>query len=129
MATHPAVIAVSLKQPLTVLQVPTPPVEQGEVRVRVEWVPSAPLDVFQVDAGLMADFPQCLGDTAAGAIVEVGPGVKRYKVGDQVFGFFFHNKKEKAQQIYVTAPEHLFARVWETISLLNFRHAVFSSGD
>ncbi|KAH6661834.1 alcohol dehydrogenase [Halenospora varia] len=87
MATHPAVIATGLKQPLTVAQVPTPPIQQGEVRVRVEWVPSAPLDVFQVDAGLM-----------------------HYKVSDQVFGFFFHNEKERAQQIYVTAPEHLFAR-------------------
>ena len=116
MPTHPAVIANGIKQPLTIGAVPTPLIQSGEVQVRVEWVPSAPLDVYQVDAGLMAEFPQSLGDTAAGTVVAAADDVKRLKVGDKVFGFFFHNKKEKAQQIYVTAREHLFAKVCWTFS-------------
>lgn len=111
MSTHPAVIAKGIKQPLSIGSVLTPAIQPGEVRVRVEWVPSAPLDVYQIDAGLMAEFPQSFGDTAAGTVVAAADDVKRLKVGDKVFGFFFHNEKEKAQQIYVTAPEHLFAKV------------------
>ena len=111
MATHPAVVATGIKKPLIIEQVPTPTAQNNEVRVRVEWVPSAPLDVYQLEAGLLIQFPSSLGDTAAGTVVEAGPNVKHYKVGDRVIGFFFHNEKEKAQQIYVTAPEHLFAKV------------------
>ncbi|KAG4440685.1 hypothetical protein IFR05_003831 [Cadophora sp. M221] len=50
-------------------------------------------------------------------IVEVGPGAEKYKVGDNVFGFFFHNEKERAQQIYVTAPEHPLSKVPAGVSL------------
>ncbi|KAL3474741.1 GroES-like protein [Aspergillus californicus] len=117
MATHPAVITPALGSPLTLTQVPTPPVEQNEVRVRVEWVPSSPLDVYQVDAGLMAQFPQSLGDTAAGTVVAVGPSATHLAIGDRVFGFFFHSEKERAQQVYATAPEHLFGKVPANISL------------
>ncbi|KNG84863.1 putative alcohol dehydrogenase, partial [Aspergillus nomiae NRRL 13137] len=111
MATHPAIQMTGVKQPLKLVQVPTPKPQQNEVQVRIEWVPSAPLDVYQVEAGLMAQFPQGLGDSGTGTVVEVGPGVERLRVGDQVFGFFFHNEKEKGQQIYVTASEHLFGKV------------------
>ncbi|KAJ1704813.1 alcohol dehydrogenase [Aspergillus flavus] len=111
MATHPAIQITGIKQPLKLVQVPTPEPRKNEVRVRIEWVPSAPLDVYQVDAGLMVQFPQGLGDSGVGTVVAIGPGVEHLRVGDQVFGFFFHNEKEKGQQIYVTAPEHLFGKV------------------
>lgn len=119
MATHPAIQITGIKQPLKLVQVPTPEPRQNEVRVRIEWVPSAPLDVYQVDAGLMVQFPQGLGDSGVGTVVAIGPGVEHLRVGDQVFGFFFHNEKEKGQQIYVTAPEHLFGKVRVYYSSLN----------
>ncbi|GMF81789.1 unnamed protein product [Aspergillus oryzae] len=119
MATHPAIQITGIKQPLKLVQVPTPEPQQNEVRVRIEWVPSAPLDVYQVDAGLMVQFPQGLGDSGVGTVVAIGPGVEHLRVGDQVFGFFFHNEKEKGQQIYVTAPEHLFGKVRVYYSSLN----------
>ncbi|PYI14029.1 alcohol dehydrogenase [Aspergillus violaceofuscus CBS 115571] len=118
MASHPAVIATNIKEPLTIQQVPTPELQHYEIRVRIEWVVSAPLDVYQVDAGLMAQFPQSLGDSGVGTVVAAGPGVKRLQVGDRVLGFFFHNEKEKGQQVYVTAPEHLFGKVPSGISML-----------
>lgn len=111
MPTHPAITATGVKQPLALVQVPTPQPKQHEVQVRIEWVPSAPLDVYQVDAGLMAQFPQSIGNSGVGTVVAVGPGVERLRIGDQVFGFFFHNEKEKGQQVYVTAPDHLFGKV------------------
>ncbi|KAL4799007.1 GroES-like protein [Aspergillus venezuelensis] len=117
MATHPAITATGIKQPLTITHVATRAPQGREVQVRVEWIASAPLDVYQVDEGLMAQFPQCLGDSAAGTVVAVGPEVERLKVSDQVFGFFFHNAHEKGQQVYLTAPEHLFGKVQDTIPL------------
>ncbi|KAL2841140.1 alcohol dehydrogenase [Aspergillus pseudoustus] len=111
MATHPAITATGIKQPLTVINVPTRTPQGREVQVRVEWVPAAPLDVYQVDAGLMAEFPQCLGDSGAGTVVATGPEVQHLSTGDRVFGFFFHNAHEKGQQVYITAPEHLFGKV------------------
>ncbi|KAF7587320.1 hypothetical protein BBP40_007406 [Aspergillus hancockii] len=110
MATHPAVTINGIKQPLTIEQASTHKPQQSEVQVRVEWTPSAPLDVYQVDVGLMAQFPQSLGDSGADTVVAVGPAAKRLKVGDPAFGFFFHNEKEKGQQVYVTASEHLFGK-------------------
>ncbi|KAK1143701.1 hypothetical protein N8T08_006101 [Aspergillus melleus] len=83
--------------------------QQQEVQVRIEWVPSAPLDVYQLDAGLMAQFPQSLGDSEAGTVVAVGCGVERLRVGDQVFGFFFHN--EKGQQVYIPPGVSMAAAV------------------
>ncbi|KAL2798864.1 chaperonin 10-like protein [Aspergillus keveii] len=136
MSTHPAITATGIKQPLTVTQVPTPEPQHNEVRVRIEWVPSAPLDVYQVDAGLMAQFPQCLGDSGAGTVVAAGPGVESLRVGDKVFGFFFHNEKEKGQQAFVTAPEHLFGKVPTGVSLAaaatlptNFTTAFYTLSD
>lgn len=110
-STFPAVIVPGLKQPLTLARLPIPAIQPGEIRVRIEWAPSAPLDVYQVEAGLMARFPQSLGDTAAGTVVEVGPDTTLFNVGDRVFGFFFHGEREKAQQVYVTAPQRLFGKV------------------
>lgn len=111
MATHAAVIATGIKEPLQLQQVPTQTPKENQVRIRIEWVPSAPLDVFQVDAGLMAKFPQSLGDTAAGTVVEVGPNVKQLTIGDKVFGAFFHNEHQKSMQIFATVEENLLGKV------------------
>lgn len=110
-ATHSAVIAPGIKQPLKIEQITTPSIQPSDVRIRVEWVPSAPLDVVQVDTGLMASFPQSLGDTAAGTVTAIGSEVDHLNVGDKAFGFFFHNENEKAQQIYATVPKHLLGKV------------------
>jgi NADPH:quinone reductase-like Zn-dependent oxidoreductase len=111
MSTHHAIVATGIKEPLTLQQVSTATPKQHDIQVRAEWIPSAPLDVFQVDAGLMAQFPLRLGDSVAGTVVAVGSSVQHVKVGDRVFGFVFHTQEEKGQQIYVTAPEHLFGKV------------------
>lgn len=60
--------------------------------------------------------PQVLGDGIAGTIVEVGPGVKRLKVNDKVFGFTWRSQQEKAYQIYATAPENLLGVIPDDIT-------------
>ena len=84
MATHPAVVTVAVHAPLEIIQVPTVAPEAGEVRVRVEWTASTPLDLHQADGGLLVKHPQVLGDGIAGSVVEVGPDVKNLKLGDKV---------------------------------------------
>lgn len=92
MSTHAAVATVGIKQPVGIIQVPTITPGSGQVRVRNEWTASTPLDMHQNDGGLLVKHPQVLGDGVAGTIVEVGPDVKRLKVGDKVFGFSWRNQ-------------------------------------
>jgi NADPH:quinone reductase-like Zn-dependent oxidoreductase len=109
MSTHAAVVTVATRAPLQTHQVPTVAPSDGEVRIRVEWTASTPLDLHQADGGLLVKHPQVLGDGIAGTIVEVGPGVKRLRVDEKVFGFTWRSQQEKAHQIYATAPENLLA--------------------
>ncbi|KAF2815411.1 GroES-like protein [Mytilinidion resinicola] len=117
MATHNAVVTVGLKAPLEIRQVPTTPPTKGEVRVRVEWTASTPLDLHQNDGGLLVKHPQILGDGTAGTVVEIGPGVNNLKVGDKVFGFTFREQKEKAHQEFCTSLETNFGKVPEGFTL------------
>lgn len=111
MSTHSAVATVGIKAPLSIIQVPTVIPGQGQVRVRVEWTASTPLDLHQNDGGLLVNHPQVLGDGTAGTVVETGPDTKRLKVGDQVFGFTWRSQAEKSHQEFCTAEEWQFAKV------------------
>ena len=107
MSTHTAVVTVATRAPLELRQVSTVQPSEGEVRVRVQWTASTPLDLHQADGGLLVKHPQVLGDGIAGTVVKVGPSVKRLKINDKVFGFAFSSQKEKAHQIYATVAENL----------------------
>lgn len=111
MSTHAAVATVGLKAPLAIVQVPTVTPTGEQVRVRVEWTASTPLDLHQNDGGLLVKHPQVLGDGTAGTVVETGPEVKNLSVGDKVFGFTWRSQQEKAHQEFCTAEEWLFAKV------------------
>jgi NADPH:quinone reductase-like Zn-dependent oxidoreductase len=111
MTTHSAIATVGVKKPLAIIQVPTVKPTGEQVRVRVEWTASTPLDLHQNDGGILVKHPQVLGDTTAGTVVEAGPDVKRLKVGDKVFGFTWRSQTEKAQQEFCTAEEWLYAKV------------------
>lgn len=111
MSSHSAVATVGIKAKLGIVQVPTVKPSGEQVRVRVEWTASTPLDLHQNDGGLFVQHPQVLGDGTAGTVVEVGPGVKRLKVGDKVFGFTWRSQVEKGQQEFVTVEEWLLAKV------------------
>ncbi|KAF9258274.1 GroES-like protein [Marasmius fiardii PR-910] len=117
MATHRAVVTVGLKAPLDIIQVPTITPNDDEVRVHVEWTASTPLDLHQNDGGLLVNYPQVLGDGVAGTVVELGPDVKRLKVGDKVFGFTWREQKEKGHQEFSTSNEWLLAKLPEGFTM------------
>ena len=111
MSTHAAIATLSKKGRLGSMQVPTIKPQGDQVRVRVQWTASTPLDIHQNDGGLLVTYPQVLGDGMAGTVVEVGDSVKRLKVGDEVFGFTWRNQGEKAHQEFCTTNEWLLALV------------------
>ncbi|EOA87075.1 uncharacterized protein SETTUDRAFT_153833 [Exserohilum turcica Et28A] len=111
MSTHSAVATVGLKCPLAIIRVPTVAPTGQQVRVRVEWTASTPLDLHLNDGGLLVQHPQVLGDSTAGTVVQVGPDTKRLSVGDKVFGFTWRTQAEKSHQEFCTADEWQFARL------------------
>jgi NADPH2:quinone reductase len=74
--------------------VPVPRATDGEILVRVRASSVNPVDVFIAAGGLAEmiehDFPVTLGRDFAGVVEQVGAGVTRYRVGDEVFGFVRH---------------------------------------
>jgi NADPH2:quinone reductase len=74
--------------------VPEPSPEPNEVIVRVQASSVNPVDVFVAGGALkdMAEhgFPVTLGRDFAGVVEQVGAGVNRFEVGDEVFGFVPH---------------------------------------
>ncbi|PQE15364.1 Zinc-binding dehydrogenase protein [Rutstroemia sp. NJR-2017a BVV2] len=137
MSTHAAVVTTSVRGPLEILQLPTVTPAADEVRVKVEWVASTPLDLHQNDGGLLVTHPQVLGDAVAGTVEEVGSEVKNLVVGDKVciyivelvvldgslivFGFMFREQKEKAEQEYVTVSWYMLGKIPAGVSM---QHAV-----
>jgi NADPH:quinone reductase-like Zn-dependent oxidoreductase len=117
MPTHAAVVTVAPGASLQIHQVPTPVPQHDEIRVRALWTASTPLDLHQADGGLLVSHPQVLGDGIVGPVVEIGPAVTKYKVGDVVFGFTWRNQAEKGHQEFVVAPEYLFGRLPENVSM------------
>ncbi|KAF2626758.1 GroES-like protein [Macroventuria anomochaeta] len=117
MSTHFAVATVGVKAKLELIRVPTVKPTGDQVRIRNEWTASTPLDLHQNDGGLLVKHPQVLGDGTAGTVVEVGPDVKRLKVGDKVFGFTWRTQAEKGQQEFATVEEWLLAKLPEDFTL------------
>ncbi|CAI6342249.1 unnamed protein product [Periconia digitata] len=117
MTTHRAVATVGIKAPLDIISVPTITPQADQVRIRVQWTASTPLDLHQNDGGLLVKHPQVLGDGIAGTVVEVGPDVKRLKVGEKVFGFGWRKNEEKAHQEFVTIEEWLVGVLPEGFTL------------
>ena len=74
--------------------IPEPHAVDDQLLVRVHASSVNPVDVFIAAGGLkeMAEheFPVTLGRDFAGVVEQVGPAVRRYRVGDEVFGFILH---------------------------------------
>jgi NADPH2:quinone reductase len=108
--------------------IPEPSVGDNEVLVRVHASSVNPVDVFIAAGGLkeMAEyeFPVTLGRDFAGTVEQVGYGVSRYEVGDEVFGFVLHANPtvhEGSWAERITVPED--NQVAAKPPTLDFAHA------
>ncbi len=77
---------------ITFENVDDPKVADREVLVRVDaaavgpWDPETTLGHFAVHGG-MTTFPQILGWDLSGTVIEIGPGVTEWSIGDSVMGY------------------------------------------
>lgn len=75
---------------LELREVPDPKVEAGQIKVRMAGASINPVDWKQRSGAIAKymslDLPAILGRDASGEVVEVGPGVTTFKVGDRVLG-------------------------------------------
>jgi len=97
---------------LHVVEVPRPTPGPGEVVVRVKAAGINPGEA-KIRQGLLharwpATFPSGEGSDLAGTIDEVGPGVREWKLGDDVIGFT-DNRASQAEYVVVEAA-HLTAK-------------------
>ena len=67
---------------------PSPEPKQGEVRVKVAAVALNPVDTYIRSGAVAMPLPKPFipGCDLAGTVEKIGPGAKRFKVGDQVWG-------------------------------------------
>jgi L-iditol 2-dehydrogenase len=71
---------------VAVEKVPVPTISEGEVLIRVAACGICGTDIKKIQHGFVAP-PQIFGHEVAGTVVEVGRGVRRWKVGDRVVSF------------------------------------------
>jgi NADPH:quinone reductase len=99
---------------LTLRTLPVPAVEPDHLLVRVESAGVGAWDVFERQ-GLFAEmyggvpqFPYVLGSEGAGTVVAVGEHVRRFQVGDRVYGLItMRNPKGGFYAEYAAVPaEH-----------------------
>jgi NADPH:quinone reductase-like Zn-dependent oxidoreductase len=103
---------------LEVREVPEPTTGPGEVKVRVVATSINPIDWKLREgakrAGKTLELPAILGRDAAGEVVEVGPGVTRFRVGARVAGLVWGGYAERA-----VAKEDAWAEVPGSMNLVD----------
>ena len=72
---------------ITIEELPRPTPKHGEVLVRVAAAGVGPWDVWirEHRSVVVVSLPLTLGSDIAGVVAEVGPGVSRVAVGDEVY--------------------------------------------
>jgi NADPH:quinone reductase-like Zn-dependent oxidoreductase len=96
---------------LYVTDLPVPEPLPTEIRVRVLATSVNPVDC-KTRAGrtALATVPDVLGWDVSGVVDELGPGVTRFAVGDEVLGMPWFPRPAGAYAEYVTAPSRQFVR-------------------
>jgi len=74
------------KARVVVEDVPVPAIGAGEVLIRVAACGICGTDIKKIEYGFVAA-PQIFGHEVSGTVVAVGPGVKKWKLGDRVMSF------------------------------------------
>jgi NADPH:quinone reductase-like Zn-dependent oxidoreductase len=93
---------------LAVEEVPIPRPGPGQIQVRVAAAALNPADLRTL-SGVLAElaplrFPHIPGSDFAGTVTEVGPGVERFVVGDEVFGLGLPRAASRMASLLSTPP-------------------------
>jgi NADPH:quinone reductase len=97
---------------MTLRTLPVPRVDANEILIAVH---SAGVAVWDLEIRQSAKyisnpkFPYVLGSDGAGVVAAVGPGVTRFKVGDQVYAYCWDNPKGGFYAEYVAVPTNCVA--------------------
>ena len=113
--------------PLEVSEAPYTTPRTNEIVVKVSAVAVNPIDWFKAGKGYKFVFghvkiPFIQGTDLAGTVVEVGPGVSRFKVGDRVLSFavginkHFNDSSKSAFQLYSVCLDHMTAAIPDSMS-------------
>ncbi|MCV2394395.1 NADP-dependent oxidoreductase [Actinotalea sp. M2MS4P-6] len=109
---------------LSLAEIDVPRVLPGDVLVEVHAAGVNPVD-WKTRAGAptppalaFGPPPHVLGWDVAGVVVEVGPGVYRFDVGDRVFGMPWFPRPAGAYAEYVAAPARQLVRVPEGVGFV-----------
>jgi NADPH2:quinone reductase len=108
-----AYVLESLESPPSIVEVPEPTVADDEVLVRVQAASVNPIDQAIATGGVRDwmeyEFPVTLGRDLAGSVARVGSAVRRFAVGDDVFGFIAKPVAHDGSFAdYVVVPEDQF---------------------
>jgi NADPH:quinone reductase-like Zn-dependent oxidoreductase len=96
---------------LKIVDVPRPKVRTNEILVRVHAASLNPTDwKHRATGGFLGEPPFTLGWDLSGVVEEVGVGVARFAVGDEVIGMLSYPFSHGAHAEYVTAPARWFVR-------------------
>lgn len=116
----------AIGSPLEIRDAPYTSPQSGEIVVRAHAVAINPLDwIVQKQGSLIAPwltYPFILGSDVAGEVVEIGSGVKSFKVCDRVLGHAigfekaFNTATQGAFQHYVVLQEVMLARIPQGMS-------------
>lgn len=92
----------------------------NDVLVRIEAIGLNPIDWKSVDFGFaISTLPAVNGRDLAGRIIEIGPDVKRLKIGDKVFGpsTQYRDFRSSAFQSYAVMQEHCLGIIPPNLTL------------
>jgi NADPH:quinone reductase-like Zn-dependent oxidoreductase len=110
-------IATTARGAIGIISVPTLSPSQQQLRIKVDSAALTPFHLYQIDAGLFVlEYPQRLGITGAGTVVELGEGVKDYTIGDKVAFIGFQPGPESTLQQFVTTSVYNVGKIPHELS-------------
>jgi NADPH:quinone reductase-like Zn-dependent oxidoreductase len=104
---------------MTLHMLPVPSVDANDVLIAVQTAGVAVWDL-QIRKSMQwvkPRFPYVLGSDGSGTVVKVGAAVKRFKIGDAVYGYCWDNPKGGFYAEYVSAPADCFAKLPKGVDL------------
>lgn len=107
---HVAVGLTSSTSGVVSFEVPTVEPARDEALIRVNWAALSYFDLWQVDFGLMAQYPQALGINLAGEVVKAGEDAD-VQAGDSVISFGMTSQSERALQEYALVSKYKIGKV------------------